>query len=89
MASEVVYAEVSCKERVHFTSRTSDTGDLTTFAEVNVKQRSDRPDSTPETTHTVTCLENSPWCYIAVILYFTAVILLVTVILLAVKCHHL
>lgn len=89
MASEVVYAEVSPKERVHFTSQTSDTGDPTTYAEVNVKWRTDRPDSTPETTHTATCSENSHWCYVALALYFTAVILLITVILLAVKCHHL
>lgn len=37
----------------------------------------------------VTCLHNSHWCYVAVALYFTAVILLITVILLAVKCHNL
>ncbi|CAM9957140.1 unnamed protein product [Bubo scandiacus] len=89
MASEVVYAEVSPKERVHFTSETSDTGDPTVYAEVNVKWRSDRPDRTSKTTHTATCLDNSHWCYIAVTLYFTAVILLITVILLAVKCYNL
>lgn len=87
MASEVVYAEVLPKERVHFTSQTSDTGDPATYAEVNAKWH--RPDGTPKTTHTVTCLENSHWCYVAVALYFTAVILLITVILLAVKCHNL
>ncbi|KAM4672375.1 uncharacterized protein AAGF69_004438 isoform 7-T7 [Amazona ochrocephala] len=50
MASEVVYAEVLPKERVCFTSQTSDTGDPTTYTEVNVKWH--RPDSTPKTTHT-------------------------------------
>ncbi|KAM4672370.1 uncharacterized protein AAGF69_004438 isoform 2-T2 [Amazona ochrocephala] len=52
MASEVVYAEVLPKERVCFTSQTSDTGDPTTYTEVNVKWH--RPDSTPKTTHTGT-----------------------------------
>lgn len=35
----------------------------------------------------VTCLENNPWCYVVFALLFCAVVLLLTVILLAVKCY--
>ncbi|XP_064276880.1 uncharacterized protein LOC135300851 isoform X2 [Passer domesticus] len=64
-------------------------GDSVTYAEVNMNWRSDRPDSTPKITHSVTCLENSPWCYLVFALLFCAAILLLTVILLAVKCYSL
>lgn len=87
MESEVLYAKVSPKERVNFISEDSDTGDQVTYAEV--KWRSDRPDSTPKITDSVTCLENSPWCYVVFALTFCAVILLLMVILLAVKCYSL
>ncbi|RLW01806.1 hypothetical protein DV515_00007643 [Chloebia gouldiae] len=51
MASEVLYTMVSPKEKVNFISEASDTGDAVTYAVVNIKGRSDRPDSTPKITH--------------------------------------
>lgn len=36
----------------------------------------------------VACYESKHWCYVAIILYFVAVILLICVILLAVKCNN-
>lgn len=88
MASEVLYAVVSAKERVNFVSEASDTGEPVTYAEVNMKWRSDSPDSTPKITRSVTCSENSLWFYLVFALLFCSALLLITVILLAVKCYN-
>lgn len=86
MANKVIYAELSPEERVHYTSQTANAGEQITYAEVKRRRRSDTPESAPKTTHQKACSENAQWCYIAIILYFFALILFITVILLAVKC---